>query len=354
MGDALDYWEKAGFKVPSHANPTDYYLDLVTPGSALDQTSHFVELYKKDVESVVLYEVDQHLNKEGMSPIEILNKMRDNRSQIGGEIPPIRDSKYGVRVKDQLKIVLARKLLLTRRDKRQVVTKFGASIFQGVFLGLAFWDVGNNVVQNQSGFFFMLLQVGALSNISIMPLLIDERTIMKLEVSDALYPQFVWIAVTSAVDTILSVAANLLFTVLMFAISQVGWDNFGEVYPWSLFNFIVFSGLFMLIAAIAKTGSTAIQTAMPFMMIFLIYNNFFVTRSSVEPWLEWLIWISPVAYSLEQISCSVFEDSPIIDVNGYICSSQQTAIAIVVMLFEFLLFRVCHVFLLRRLNNIQR
>eukprot|EP00958_Prasinococcus_capsulatus_P022085 scaffold3068_cov401-Prasinococcus_capsulatus_cf.AAC.19 len=205
---------------------------------------------------------------------------------------------------------------------------------------------------------------------------------MKLEVSDALYGQFIWIAVISLVDTILSVAANLLFTVLMFAISQAGWENFGDVYPWSLYNFILFSsttsrhcprfiagassqcmlielsilctGLFMAIAAIARTGSTAIQTAMPIVLLFIIYNGFFVTRASVEPWLVWLIWISPVAYSLEQIACTIFPDSPIIDLNGYICTDRQTVIAVVVMLLEFIMFRIAHVILLRKLNNIQR
>ena len=192
------------------------------------------------------------------------------------------------------------------------------------------------------------------ADVSIIPLLIDERTIMKLEVSDAMYTLYVGVAVDSIVDTVISVATNMVFTLLMFAISQVGWENFGEVYPWSLFNFIVFSALFMVVAAIAKTGSSAIQTATPFMFIFLIYNNFFVTRSSVEPWLEWLIWISPVAYSLEQISCTVFDGDPVIDLNGYICTSRQTTIAVAVMLGEFFLFRILHVVLLRNLNNIQR
>jgi len=354
MVDTLAYWEKAGFKVPNHANPTDYYLDLVTPGSPLDETEHFVKLYKSEIQPKVADEVQQHLNKEGMTTLEILNKVRDNRSEVGGDMPPIRDSRYGIGYFAQFKVVLARKLILTRRDRRQVVTKFGASLFQGVFLGLAFFNVASNSIQNQLGFYFMLLQVGALSNMSIMPLLIDERTIMKLEVSDALYGQFIWIAVISLVDTILSVAANLLFTVLMFAISQAGWENFGDVYPWSLYNFILFSSLFMAIAAIARTGSTAIQTAMPIVLLFIIYNGFFVTRASVEPWLVWLIWISPVAYSLEQIACTIFPDSPIIDLNGYICTDRQTVIAVVVMLLEFIMFRIAHVILLRKLNNIQR
>ena len=111
-------------------NPTDYFLDLVTPGSALDETNHFVDLYKKEVEPVVAEEVERHMNKEGMTIMEILNKNRDTQSEIAGSMPPIRESKYGIHIGDQFKVVLARKLLLTIRDKRQVLTKFGASVFQ--------------------------------------------------------------------------------------------------------------------------------------------------------------------------------------------------------------------------------
>eukprot|EP00958_Prasinococcus_capsulatus_P022084 scaffold3068_cov401-Prasinococcus_capsulatus_cf.AAC.18 len=188
MVDTLAYWEKvapqqvskqrimiltrfttsqAGFKVPNHANPTDYYLDLVTPGSPLDETEHFVKLYKSEIQPKVADEVQQHLNKEGMTTLEILNKVRDNRSEVGGDMPPIRDSRYGIGYFAQFKVVLARKLILTRRDRRQVVTKFGASLFQGVFLGLAFFNVASNSIQNQLGFYFMLLQVGALSSTTL-------------------------------------------------------------------------------------------------------------------------------------------------------------------------------------------
>ena len=79
---------------------------------------------------MVAEEVERHMNKEGMTTMEILNKNRETQSEIAGMIPPIRESKYGIRIGDQFKVVLTRKLLLTIRDKRQVLTKFGAALFQ--------------------------------------------------------------------------------------------------------------------------------------------------------------------------------------------------------------------------------
>ena len=129
----------------------------------------------------------------------------------------------------------------------------------------------------------------------------------------------------------------------------------GDSYPWAFLEFLVLTALFYLISAIAKTSATAQQMAMPPLLLFLIFNNFFVTRESAAPFVEWILWLSPVAYAIEQIACSVFDpNEPLLDMNGYDCGSTRTIIAIVVMLFQFVLFRFLHLVALIKLNNIER
>ena len=93
--------------------------------------------------------------------------------RIAGQLPPIKEEKFAVSMKVQFRALLYRKLVLTHRDRRQVMTQFFAAIFQGVFLGLAFWQVVDQEAQNVLSFFFILLQVGAMSGMSAMPALIS-------------------------------------------------------------------------------------------------------------------------------------------------------------------------------------
>ena len=54
-------------------------------------------------------------------------------------------------------------------------------------VGLAFLDIGKKLPIQQLSFLFMLLQIGALSNMAVMPETIAQRLVFKFENSDGLY-----------------------------------------------------------------------------------------------------------------------------------------------------------------------
>ena len=45
---------------------------------------------------------------------------------------------------------------------------------------------------------------------------------------------------------------------------------------------------------------------MPWLMLFIFFNGYFVTLKSVQPWMDWAIHISPFFYSMQEIAVSVF------------------------------------------------
>ena len=50
--------------------------------------------------------------------------------------------------------------------------------------------------------------------------------------------------------------------------------------------------------------------ALPFLMLFILFNGYFVTLSSVQPWMEWAIRISPMFYSIQEIAVHLFPGDP--------------------------------------------
>eukprot|EP00420_Gonyaulax_spinifera_P028476 CAMPEP_0197917538 /NCGR_PEP_ID=MMETSP1439-20131203/83963_1 /TAXON_ID=66791 /ORGANISM="Gonyaulax spinifera, Strain CCMP409" /LENGTH=95 /DNA_ID=CAMNT_0043539615 /DNA_START=48 /DNA_END=331 /DNA_ORIENTATION=+ len=61
-------------------------------------------------------------------------------------------------------------------------------------------------------------------------------------------------------------------------------------------------GLYGMIASISRDGTTAQVLALPFLMVFLLYNGFTVTKKTAPSFLWWAIDISPVASSIESIA----------------------------------------------------
>merc|ERR1712193_406907 len=84
-------------------------------------------------------------------------------------------------------------------------------------MGLCFFNVGSKTPQGatQMSFLFNVLMQVSLCSLNIMPQLIDERNIMKLEVSEALYSEWAHIVSTTILGTLQNMIGNTLFVVLM-------------------------------------------------------------------------------------------------------------------------------------------
>merc|ERR1712151_1464418 len=101
-------------------------------------------------------------------------------------------------------------------------------VFMGLIMGLCFFDVGSKSPKGatQMSFLFNLLMQVSLCSMNIMPQLIDERNIMKLEVSEALYSEWPHIISTTILSTAQNMVANTFFVFLMFALGGMDWSHF--------------------------------------------------------------------------------------------------------------------------------
>jgi hypothetical protein len=95
--------------------------------------------------------------------------------------------RHSVSWKTQIVTLMKRRLTLTLRDTRHLKIRFSMASLQGLIVGLAFLDIGKKLPIQQLSFLFMLLQIGALSNMAVMPETIAQRLVFKFENSDGLY-----------------------------------------------------------------------------------------------------------------------------------------------------------------------
>jgi len=357
MRDAVAYWEKAGRPVPQFANPTDHYLDLVTPDAPGACEVDFVRFYDEHCRPVVDAKVEEAMRQQGQTPMELLEMKRGHLQQFG-KLPPVRKSVYGVGFRKQFAAIFCRKLRLSMRDKQGAVMTLAGGLAKAIVVGVAYLDIGSKPAYSQMGFIFMVLMTCSLDGMVTLPQTIMERDIVKVESSEGLYSEWVHVLVFTLVYVFLGLMANTIFVIVLFAISGMDWRIFTTLYGWTTGLYFTMDGLYGMIAAIAKDTTTAQLLALPFMMLFLLYNGFTVNKKTAPGFLLWAIDISPVACSIESIawvSYTIFGDE-----SGWDFAIQQfgyedrTSRNISVMLVICLLFRVVQVLSFRKFNGVKR
>lgn len=352
FADAASYFASAGSPVPSRANPADFFLDVITPGAHGERSNHFAALYEEKQAGVVSARVAAALEAPKKTPMDVLRET----AKVSGLSPEdVHESPIAARFTTQLRVLMQRKLTITRRNKTGLRLRLGVSLMQGLVVGMAFYGIGDKLPVQQLSFFFMLLQMGALANMAIMPELIETRLQLKLEQSDALYSSGASIVTQSVVNNALAIAGNFITSIIMFSFSRISWSNFGILYGWGLLSFMTVTNYLRVIAAVAPSPSESVQAAMPGLLLFILFNNFFVNRATAPVFVKWLIYVSPMAWAIEQIVTGIYgENAELVALYGYDGSDARTVTAVGVLLCEMAFFQTLEIFLLRRTNAIVR
>lgn len=87
------------------------------------------------------------------------------------------------------------------------------------------------------------------------------------------------------------------------------------------------TNFFKVIAAVAPSAGQAMQVAMPGLMLFILFNNFFVNQATAPFFMKWALYVSPMAWAIEQIIMGIYGDDPIlVTLYGYDSSDERTAV----------------------------
>ena len=342
---AAAYFAKAGHPVPQRCNPADYYLDIITPGAFGEQSNYFAQRYvdvqREDVEA----RVAKALSSPKKTAYEVL---KDAYAIQGFDTRALHDSVTAASFSKQFSALLSREITMTLRNKSALRVRYGVAAMQGVVVGSAFYNIASRDPILQLSFMFMVLQMGTISNMAILPKLINARFVYKLEISDGLFGEVACITVNSLVQDTLAVLSNFLTTFVLFAFSSMSWKYFGTLYLWSLLSFVVMTKYLRVIAQIARSGDTALQTAMPFLLATIVFNNFFVSRAS-GTFLKFLIYVSPMAWSMEQIATGIYGSNDVMmNLYEYKSSNSWTVVALFVLLSELAFFQCLEFIALRK------
>ena len=343
--DAVKYVEAAGFGAPKACNPADFLLDLITPGAYGEQSNALAQRYIEVQKPVVDARLRASLAAPKKSAFEIL---REVYAIQGIDQSQLHEKPIAASFATQFRTLLGRELAMVLRNKTELKIRYGTALFQGLIVGMAFYNIASREPILQLSFYFMILQMGTISNMAILPKLINARFVYKLEISDSLFGEAACICVNTLVNSALAISSNFITTILLFSFSRLPWSAFGTLYFWSLLSFIVVTGYLRVIAQLAKSGDVALQTAMPFLLTTILFNNFFISRAS-GTFLKFLIYVSPMAWAVEQIATSIYSnDVQMLQLYEYKTSDSWTTVAACVLIAEACFFQVLEFIALKK------
>jgi hypothetical protein len=358
MSSTEQYWKECGHPVPEHANPTDFFLDLVTPGGPKDRSEDFVRFFQERQQAAIEATASENLTpgREGETVTRMLQAQHEQEQAARLNPGPLRVKMFARGFCQQLRILLKRKLLLTRRNPANIRMPILVPILVGLLMGVMYTDIASKGLQQQVSFVFMLLVRICMGGMQLMPALIEERIIMKYDISESLYSVQAFIIVGIAVDITVSLIGAILNCLIMYAFAGLAWKYFGMIITWAILNFFVFDSFFGFVAASAQSLQTAQVAAIPFNSIFMMFSGFMISKASAPSFLRWLFEVSPLGYAIQSIFVTMakdFPDGPLV-VKLYGFEEGQETKGVVVLLIMMVVFRVLQVMSLQYLNNIQK
>jgi len=246
MGQAVAYMEACGRPVPQHVSPTDYFLDLNTPGVNLDASEHFVTCFKDRLHPELRDRVARAFCEKSATVEEMLLAK-----------PGARLGRFAVPFRIQFMQLLRRKLAITMRNPLAIALPLLLPVALGAVVGTMFTDIGSKNFDAQISFVFILVTVLGLGGMQLMPILIKERYFMKHEVSESLYTEGAAVLASFCMDVPLAFMGAAYQVLVTFAISGMDSEYLPCIFSWSMLLFLVYDSLFGLVAAISKDASQA-------------------------------------------------------------------------------------------------
>lgn len=360
MADSLKYFEGCGYPVPSYGNPTDIFLDLLTPGADTDASDKLVGQFQSRQKPGVLNLVEVAKTKRGNTIKEMLQDAHTQalESEKGHASRKVRIGAYTVPFCTQFVVLFRRKLNLLRRSSAAIGMQLLMPIGMGVVLGTVFQGIGKHEFGiGQLMFVFILLTMLSLQSLPLMAMLIEERVYMKLETSEKLYKEEAHILTTMCVTVPVSLFGATLQTLIIYSFAQMEFQFLPLILGWTLLLFFMFDALFQCVAAAAKDGEQAMNMATPFLVVFMLFNGSVVTRSTAPVYLRWVFSISPTMYALQAISIKLAEGGSemsqgLVKSMGYVKGEDMQGLAIIIGMTVVL--RILQCLALKYLNNIQK
>lgn len=331
--DALVHFQSLGYPLPPKMNPSDFFLDLITPDFRSDdvkaeslgriekffvaekatrgkqqqqQGKRLNGSFSKAHDDIEAIPPRPDVSQENTEPSYVISMMREAFG-IGEAIP------FAASITTEISQLTSRNFVDLFRNIPYMLTIIGGPLVLALLFGSVFWKVTNddNGIQNRQGLFFQTSN--AFAFISMMPMITsfpEKRSIIHHERSSASYR-----AMSAYAAIFISVLPSLIIQCLIYCsilYPMVGLQSdMTKVLTFVLITFVnsLFASAFgMVIGSVSPSIQVSQQASPLIMMIFTLFSGLLVNLDNVNPAFRWIQWISFVAYTNKAYNQNEFDE----------------------------------------------
>ncbi|CAI2359700.1 unnamed protein product [Moneuplotes crassus] len=298
---AASYFQGLGFKIPTYANPSDFFLK-----------EFYVPFRKTAKDSEKLDRLVQGYEINMKKAVEVENKETNNYEEITSE--KLKDDNHHANFFIEFKELLKRTIKNIVRNPLMIKIRMMQTLVTAILCCLIFWDLEEDRqgVYGKAGLaFFVSINQTMTGMMGVLLVFILERPVFLREHANKTYGLTSYFITKSLVEA----PFQLLFPIITSLIVYFPVGMTADFDKFLIFTLVlvvlVFSatsvGFFL--GCLFDNSSVATPASMMVLLPYIIFGGYFVNLKDVYVWLSWLQYISPLRYSTEALLRNEFEDN---------------------------------------------
>ncbi|KAG6010295.1 hypothetical protein E4U21_007344 [Claviceps maximensis] len=320
---AKTYFEKQGWYCPPRQTTGDFLTSVTNPQerSAREGYENKVPRTPEDFERLwrqspeyqsLLHQMDAHDQQiSGPRQEENLAEFREHKNvRQSKHVRP--KSPYTISYWMQVKLCTKRAYQRVWNDITATATQAISNVVMALIIGSMFFGTPDATISfyGRGSVLFMAILMNALTSISEITNLYDQRPIVEKHASYAFYHPSAEAAGGILADIPVKFVTAIAFNVVLYFLAELRREA-GPFFLYFLITFIatlVMSAVFRTMAAATKTVSQAMTLSGVLVLALVIYTGFAIPVPEMHPWFSWIRWINPVFYAFEILVANEFHN----------------------------------------------
>lgn len=342
------YFENMGFHCPTRQTTGDFLTSVTNPAERQAREGYedkvprtpddFEKYWRNSPEYQELQSEIQEYEKEfpvgNDAELQAFRQYKnDNQAKHSRPKSP-----YVVSVPMQVKLNTKRAWQRIWGDKASTFTPMIFNVVIALIIGSIFFDspAATSAFQARGAVLFFAILINALSAISEINSLYDQRPIVEKHKSYAFYHPYTEALAGIVIDIPLKFAVAVCFNLVLYFMAGLRRtpDQFFIFFLIAFVATFVMSAVFRTLAAVTKTISQAMALSGVMVLALVVYTGFVVPTRYMKDWFGWIRWINPIFYGFEilvanefhgrDFECSEFVPAFDLTQGGetFICSTQ--------------------------------
>ncbi|KAF3939272.1 hypothetical protein ABW19_dt0207177 [Dactylella cylindrospora] len=310
---AKAYFEEMGWYCPPRQTTGDFLTSVTNPSerqaregyeNRVPRTPEEFEQYwaqSSDRKMLVQEMEDWEQNHSGEQTYGVLREAKA-RAQADHVRP---ESPYTLSIPMQVRLCTKRAYQRMWMDITSTATHVIANIVLALIIGSIFYGTPLSTASffSKTGLLFFAILLNALSSITEINMLYDQRPIVEKHNSYAFYHPWTEAAAGIVSDIPVKFLAAVAFNIIIYFLGGLTYEV-GKFFIFFLVSFITtlaMSAIFRTTAAATKSIAQAMALAGILILAIVIYTGYTLTPPYQPDWFNWISYINPVRYGYEAL-----------------------------------------------------